>query len=480
MEHGSRVSEQQNAAPWPNLISGLRAICGLGANAPFRSAVAWGMGIALVAMVLLFGANKFVLYSNLSDARARVTEAFAQGDLTDADYAHGDTIIGGHQFNDCLILGMALDQPGGVRQELSISPIIPGIPKGEGTGNFEHPCVALHGLTRSGRDVSDAYYHRYIHGQVVLTRYLLPSLGVDGMRIVYKSLLSVLLLVGFSVALLRLTTTRSAVYVGYAITFACFARLFGLGEFGQSLGHAPSDMLILIYLLFACLSAEKGWTTAPMMAAAAAFGALTMIFELLTGGLPLGAAVIIGTAAMTCARTARPQQLVGTTLGSLVAFLTAAVTCAAIKLAASVAVFGPAVLSDYGHQLEVRMALTKADDHPVSAVLFFGKLVGGLSSLAEYSRVLAGGTILIAAVAGIWGLRAVLRSRVLPAQQTRAILLALSTVPILLWFPLFWQHTIQHAWFMDRILVWIIAAGFWLFSEGLAATATDSNKGLFR
>lgn len=64
-----------------------------------------------------------------------------------------------------------------------------------------------------------------------------------------------------------------------------------------------------------------------------------------------------------------------------------------------------------------------------------------------------------------------LRSRASPADRLRAILLVLSTLVIVLWFPLFWQHTIEHSWFMDRILVWIIVVGFSLFAEGLAVPA---------
>ena len=471
MKHRTLASEPEYALDW-------RAVGRLWA-ADFWPAIAWGVSIALFVMLLLFGANKLALYDNLPEARARVTEAFAQADLTDANYAHGNSIIGSHQYNDCLILGMALDQPGALRQELSISPLIPGIARRDSTGNFpdyDAPCLALHKLVKGDREVvSTTYYHRYLHGQVVLTRLLLPSLGVAGMRAIYKSLLSLLLLGGLSMALMRLAQRRSAVYVGFVIAFVCFARLFGLGEFGQSLGHAPSDMLLVAYLLFACVSAETGPSTKTMLVAAAAFGALTMILELLTGGLPLGVAMILGTSAMLLPRTASAQLPIKAMLGSLTAFLAAAITCVVCKLAASVAVFGSSVLYDYGRQLGTRMALRKVDNLPTSPALFLQKLVGGLSSLAEYSHVLVAGTILIAIVAGIWGLRSVRGSSRWPADRTRATLLALSTLPIALWFPLFWQHTIQHAWFMDRILVWIIVAGFWLFSEGLAVAAPQLN-----
>jgi len=453
----------------------LRNLFGLALAAPVRSAFAWGVTVGLIAMVLLYAGGRAALYRDLVDARGRVAQAFTRGDLGDANYAHGNTMIGSHQYNDCLILGMALDQPNSLARELSISPLVPAVAKAGDPGgepDYDRPCVALRHLANSDSDVVSAvYYHRYLHGQVVLTRYLLPLIGVAGMRDLYKNMQSAILIFGLIIALVRLVRTRSGVFVGFALIFACFARWFGIGDFSQSMGHAPSDMLILIYLVCLCIGAGRAWLIKALPAAAAAFGALTMILEMLTGGLPLGVAVVVGTSAMVCPRNASPQELMDITVRALIAFVAAAATCLLLKLAACVAVFGPTVLADYGHQLGVRMALTNGDDVPMSSVLFLEKLVAGLSGLAEHSRLLAGGTIAVAIAGGAWGLRSVLRSRASPADRLRAILWASSTLAIALWFPLFWQHTIEHSWFMDRILVWIIVVGFSLFAEGLAAPA---------
>jgi hypothetical protein len=37
---------------------------------------------------------------------------------------------------------------------------------------------------------------------------------------------------------------------------------------------------------------------------------------------------------------------------------------------------------------------------------------------------------------------------------------------------MFWQHTMIHAWFMDRVLAWIIGSGLALF--GLALIERDA------
>jgi hypothetical protein len=43
-------------------------------------------------------------------------------------------------------------------------------------------------------------------------------------------------------------------------------------------------------------------------------------------------------------------------------------------------------------------------------------------------------------------------------------ILALSNLPIFGWFVVFHQHTIVHAWFMDRMLVWPLATGFAIYA----------------
>jgi hypothetical protein len=170
---------------------------GLALAAPVRSAFAWGVTVGLIAMVLLYAGGRAALYRDLVDARERVTQAFARGDLADANYAHGNTMIGSHQYNDCLVLGMAINQPNSLAGELSISPLVPAVAKAGDPGgepDYGRPCVALRHLANGdGEVVSMAYYHRYLHGQVVLTRYLLPLIGVAGMRDLYKNMSYVML-----------------------------------------------------------------------------------------------------------------------------------------------------------------------------------------------------------------------------------------------------------------------------------------------
>jgi len=51
-----------------------------------------------------------------------------------------------------------------------------------------------------------------------------------------------------------------------------------------------------------------------------------------------------------------------------------------------------------------------------------------------------------------------------PVMRERTIALLASNAAILLMLVGFWQHTMIHAWFMERTLVWTIATGFALFA----------------
>jgi hypothetical protein len=336
------------------------------------------------------------------------------------------------------------------------------------------PCLALRKLVTHGTNVGFRYYHRYLHGQVVLTRYLLPSFGVAGLRKLYKNTISALLLAGLAIASVQLIRTRRMVFGGFAIAFSGFARWYGLGFFGQSLGHGPSDIVIVLYLGFLCVIAGRGCSVNILSIAGGFFGSATMIFELLTGGLPLGLALVFGVSPMAAGIKPPREIALAASIASGVSFVVAAVVCALLKLVATEWVFGSSAVFDYGHQLTVRMGLASGEHAPSGGVdLFITKIIGGMSSLSEYTGLLAGGTILLAVCVGVWGLIAIHRSALSGTEKVRAALLGLSNVVFPIWFVVFWQHTIQHAWFMDRILCWPIVSGFWLFLLGFSAPSSN-------
>ncbi len=92
------------------------------------------------------------------------------------------------------------------------------------------------------------------------------------------------------------------------------------------------------------------------------------------------------------------------------------------------------------------------------------QLLLNLSSLAPGMWMIAAGTLCLAVTLGAVG---VARHR-----SPEFLLLLASVAIIFLWFALFRQHTVLHASFMVRILVWPIAAGFAV----VALTALRANR----
>ena len=442
-------------------------------------------GVAVLMMLLFFIASYCSLGRQLETARSNVRAAFASGELLPgANKALGNTILGVHQFNDCLILGMSIDQRPGLERELLVSPIrtaFSAAVEDRGVGatlpptiversDPAEPCPVLYHLAEGDTPLTGVeYYHRYLHGQTILVRYLLPVMSVDMIRLVYSSLLSLTVTAGFAYSLVMLATgVRLATYLVWAVVFVAFSRWFGLESFGQSLSHGPSDLIIVAYLLFLCIASRRGLGAPALLISSAVFGSLTMIFEFLTGGLPLGAALMIGLIPLAFRQDAARLRIAGVTLQCLLAFATAAVTCIVLKIIIALATFGLGVLPDFFDALGKRMSIGDTSTMPNGGLLLFGsKIIGGLSGLAGNMRLLAGLTIALAAGAGLWGFTTIRTCSLSDRLREQALFLLASNVVIPVWLAAFWQHTIQHAWFMDRILVWPIASGFALFTLGV-------------
>ncbi|MBD3760293.1 hypothetical protein [Rhizorhabdus sp.] len=414
--------------------------------------------IALVFFALFYVANRASLGRDLPAAEANVRAAYAAGVLQDVDWIPGDTGIGRHQYNDCLILYMAIDQQAPAGQ-LAASPIKP-VQRGT-----ETMCQALRsfagGDKAAGR--TGIWYHQYIHGHTMLARWLLPVLPVETIRNLYHTLQTLLVLAGILMTMTALARRRHPTEsLFWLIVFLAFSRWFGLESYGQSLGHAPSDAVILAYLLFLATGAARGGIgRRTSLIAAAIFGSLTAIFEFLTGGIPLGLAIIVGGLPFALAETA-PGDVRDRVIEAAAAFCAAVVACLAFKILLALWIFGIDSFRESAAQLAVRMGVG-TENSDIGPLKMAKSLAKGLNSLAAGMHVLAGAMLVTAAGFGAWGARVLLRSG--NAQlRSRAIHLIASNLVIVGMLTLLWQHTIIHAWFMDRIFVWTIGSGFALFA----------------
>jgi len=433
-----------------------------------------GLGaiIALPIAALLFAlfclANLHGLGRDLPAAEANVRAAYASGVLQDVDWLPGNTDIGRHQYNDCLILYMALDQQAAAAQ-LMASPIKP-VQRGT-----ETMCGALRAFAAGDKEAgrTGLWYHQYIHGHTMLARYLLPLMPVEAIRNLYHSIETLLVLAGIMITTLALAGRRRPTEsLFWLILFLAFSRWFGLESYGQSLSHAPSDAIILGYLLFLAMAAARGglgrWSAT---ISAAVFGSLVAIFEFLTGGIPLGLAIVVGGLPFAL-RDGDPRKVLDQIVEAAAAFCTAIIACLALKILLALWVFGIESFRESAAQLGVRMGM--GGDQPDLGPMHMAKsLAKGLNSLAAGMHLMAGAILLIAVVIGAWGARTLLRTQD-SVLRARALHLLVSNGVIVGMLMLLWQHTIIHAWFMDRIFVWTIGTGFALFALGVTARGSPA------
>lgn len=390
--------------------------------------------LALLAAGLFFLASYASLHRG---GQEQIGEAYAQGALTAE--LRGNDVIGLHQYNDCLILGMAMAK-GRSDLELMVSPLKP-------FGASEVPCADLKNSVQRG----ELFYHNYLHGHTVLVRYLLPHLPVQTIRELLKAAMTLTLLFGIALCLLRIGERRAvAEQLVFLVALTGFSRFFSLELFSQSLSHGPADLVLVGFVTLLALKSgtlsEARWTNLTCL-----FGASTMIFEFMTGGLPLGAAAVIGLGWFGLRPGSRSIPAV---LRGLAAFVTGAATLLLMKLCLVALVFGAdAVLAMFeAGAIRVNGDLPSELGHFVA-----------WEKLAKFTWILAPGLPALPSamliMAGLFGVRAATQGR-----DPATLLLLLSCVPILGWFLIFQQHTAIHAWFMVRILCWPIIAGFAAFA----------------
>ena len=306
------------------------------------------------------------------------------------------------------------------------------------------------------------YYDRYVHGAVVLLRYLLPYSSIKDVRTEYRTTLSLCLVLGLALVMTGLARgIHLASFAVIGVTIVALMRYFGLECFSQSLGHGPADVVVAGYVLAVAAMAFVPTGLAAAVFASAVFGALTIIFELFTGGFPLGLAMAIGLAPLAVRPTVRPA-LVAACAAS--AFVGAGAIVYVLKMAMVVMMSDSGIATDSVREvLRLTLASEQGPGLMKAAHSFkhsIGVLTGGMG-------VLSTATIAIAVACGVFAFIRLWKGDAAPVLRERALMLALSTVIIPAWCLVFTNLLIDHAWFTDRILVWLIAAGFGLFFMGL-------------
>lgn len=429
------------------------------AIATILPATAVGIVVTLLMLPAIYWLNYHSIGYRNADAAAAVRAAFASGELQDEAYLPGDTDRGVHQFNDCLILYQAIDQAA-PRSALAVSPL----------SDFDDPCRGLRALANGVPQPHAFLYHRYLHGHTIVARYALPHISVSALRAIYKDGQTLILAIGIGLALVHLAVGRERRldHLFWLAIFGTFARWFGLESFGQSLGHGPADMTLLGFLLLLygarCLGGLPTRAVAPL---AALFGIGTILFEFLTGGIPLGWAVLIGALPFALTPDMAPERTVHAALAGITAYSAAIATALAAKLWLVWSNFGAAGLHSITDELAVRTGMAAGGEQAnLSLPGLFEAVWRGSGALAAGMHLMSGLAILAALAGGAWGIGRLARDGD-AGLRMRAYLLAGSNGAILLWIALFSQHFIVHCRFMDRIFAWTLASGFALFALAL-------------
>ncbi len=430
---------------------------------------------ALASIVLtlpLIGFNILSASIDRTQITAHVEEAFAEEDLVFENFLRTNTHLGSHQFNDCLILMQLVDDRSPAVQR-ALSPLSWSA---QGTGSnlpqnaSGSMCEKLHDFV-DGTNVPAVEdkepYHRYLHGHTALAGVALSILPLNLVRHLFSFVMCIAV-VGLVVAAIhraasaatQQTLVRSLDVATVGIGLMLF---FGLQYFSPSLSHFPSDIILVGYMACVLLFDFSTWKLWRLAALHGAFGVLTAYFEFLTGGIPLGLSLIfIGFAAHGLRDPS--YDALSRALGAATAFVTGVVGAFVTKLAMTVAVFGPAVITEFLYGLARR---TVGDESTGSVYPWDAARAIAIGAYDVGSGWWALGFLMLAAssLIFVYTLFRVWQTRKSGAPDSRIILLILGALSVYLWWAVFSQHTVQHFFFMARIGVGPIIA-----SALLAAT----------
>jgi len=417
------------------------------------AAIAKAIVVAIVIYGVLFVISWLSVGSDPVKEVAQVRFAFDTAQLSKNDIEFANSRIGSHQFNDCLILDQVVTRAGS-RVQMALTPA------NDFANRYSGVCQELWATVIGGAHRQTFFYQNYIHGHTIVARVLLNVLSIASVRKLYQFTNYALVFAGICLALFRLARRERVSEAAFWLAmFVIYGRFYGLEFLGQSLGHGPADAVFLSYALWLEIASFNGRSrdcTLPV----AIFGALTMAFEFLTGGLPQGLALTVAGIAI-----AARHNVIRETMTSVIVFSATVTAMIAIKLALTVILFGPDAFASMTNDLAYRMSNSVAHDgqSPMTFEEAARRVASGLGEMVGMSPFFAYMAIVLAVVIGViaW---VQLRET---AWRKRALLIAASNLVLIGWVVIFREHFYMHAWFMTRIFTWTIASGFGLFAISL-------------
>lgn len=387
--------------------------------------------------------------------RERVRSGFESGALLQRDWLPFDTRRGVHQYDECLLLQMLTNERGDVLAD-ALGPR--NLTRDHSYSDY---CATLHQLVVAGAPASDYTvfaYTRYWHGYMPVASGMLRWMSLDAARRVLHaaSYLSCLLLLAVSLRQSGMARVTGAAMAGTALLF------WGLPYYGQLFAHAPGDTAVILGVAVMVAAGGRLLPAHRLIPFAAAYGALIVYLEFLTGQLPTALAFLVAaTGAAASSADARSAHVAAlrTVMVAAAAFIAGAAVTVAAKQALAYAAFGGSAATAFTGSLSRYMSTAPVGETLPAVLRPFAELYGsgrvltyGSSTAATvlYSAALL--SWLAAAAAAAWH-----RDRRLLVEVG---ILALASAVVVAWVLALPTHTFFHARFMVRISMAPVALGF--------------------
>lgn len=405
--------------------------------------------------------------------RAGIVQGLSDGTIPTTDTPAPDGPAGVHPLNECLIHLMAGLRSDDVLLD-AITPLAPiqfiaYRPDAADTNGLPNVCPKLVAWAPAGEARFEVgRYHRYLHGHRLL--------AMLGLRVVDASVVGVGLAAacyGLGLAILVVNIARMRRELAatplpalprgpcLAVVGATLLTCYGLPHFAHLLSHAPSTIIFLAFLLTASLLRLDSPPMRRFLLLMAGFGALSCVFEFLIGAFPILVAGYL--LVMALDSQGSPAQLQRTVLG-LTAMTVAFATALIAKLAVSLAV-DPDAARAFLDAMTRRMSWSLEAGGQATR-LGVVDLVNALRW--KLTNTFPGPPWVGYLLLGLSGAQITLCGGFLVTRKTTRMpaLLALSSCAVIGgWYLAFPDHTVQHASFMVRMLVWPVSVG-WVLTLG--------------
>ena len=445
-----------------------------------RQAAALVAAVTLAATAVFLALNWFAVRADPEPVADALRASYADPERTLEDSAE--------RFNDCLLSLMTLDRAGST-WERSVSPR-----RVYRYTRPQRPCDALEQRLAYGAvDDSDyltVFYHQYWAGQRVMLQWLLPLIGVEGLRSLLSWLTFGLLGLGLGGALIHWVRRRAANRrqrrqflfqpAACAAIFVCLLLFLDLDDRAGSFTTGFSNVLTLALFLGIPLLRVAHWRPERQILLFASFGALIAYHELLFGSALIGLVALLLALAVApspaAAHGTEPSGPLGSTRGwrrqLLIRCAGAYIACLSavflLRVLIAELVFREPVLFKFWDQLAFRLygdprsSIHPDIDHFYSSrptiERFLDRAANHLGTVGLGSQVLALVLIAVTAATLIAGAVYVLRHwwSLEDPWRWAGILAAGWAVPA--WYAVFFAHSLAHVPVALRLLALPYAA----------------------